>query len=75
MNCHGVLGRPALDKTGLKDKQALTLRWRGDEETTMDSGAPSLFTAIQEQLGLKLDSKKGSVPVLLIDHAEKPTED
>ena len=69
------IGRPVLDKTGLRNQQALTLRWRGDEEASMDSNAPSLFTAIQEQLGLKLDSTKGSVPVLLIDHAEKPTED
>ena len=69
------VGRPVLDKTGLRDKQALTLRWRSDEEPSMDSNAPSLFTAIQEQLGLELDSTKGSVPVLLIDHAEKPTED
>jgi uncharacterized protein (TIGR03435 family) len=69
------VGRPVLDRTGLDDKQALTLRWRGDEGELVDSNAPSLFTAIQEQLGLKLDATKGSVPVLLIDHAEKPTED
>lgn len=69
------VGRPVLDKTGLQDKQALTLRWRGDEGASMESNAPSLFTAIQEQLGLKLAPTKGSVPVLLIDHAEKPTED
>jgi uncharacterized protein (TIGR03435 family) len=68
------VGRPVLDRTGLQDKQALTLRWRGDEGESVDSNAPSLFTAIQEQLGLKLDPTKGSVPVLLIDHAEKPTE-
>ena len=69
------VGRPVLDKTGLQDKQALTLRWRGDEEASVDSNAPSLFTAIQEQVGLKLDPTKGSVPVLLIDHAERPTEE
>src|ERR1700722_19030554 len=39
-----------------------------------DSG-PSLFTAVQEQLGLKLESTKGSVDVLVIDHAEQPSED
>ena len=69
------VGRPVLDRTGLQHKQAITLRWRGDEGASVDSNAPSLFTAIQEQLGLKLDPAKGPVPVLLIDHAEKPTED
>ena len=69
------VGRPVLDQTGLQENQALTLRWRDDEETPAESNAPSLFTAIQEQLGLKLEPTKGSVPVLLIDHAEKPTED
>jgi uncharacterized protein (TIGR03435 family) len=68
------VGRPVLDQTGLQDNQALTLRWRDDEETSTESNAPSLFTAIQEQLGLKLEPTKGSVPILLIDHAEKPTE-
>ena len=68
------LGRPVLDRTELKHQQALMLRWRADEATAADSNAPFLFTAIQEQLGLKLESTRGPVPVLLIDHAEKPTE-
>jgi uncharacterized protein (TIGR03435 family) len=68
------LGRPVLDRTDLQDRQALTLRWQDDEGTTADSNGPSLFPAIQEQLGLKLESTRGPVPVLLIDHAESPTE-
>jgi uncharacterized protein (TIGR03435 family) len=68
------LGRPVQDRTGLQDRQALILRWQDDEGTAADSNAPSLFTAIREQLGLKLESTRGPVPVLLIDHAEKPTE-
>lgn len=68
------VGRPVLDRTGLHDSGALTLWWREDEETAADSNAPSLFAAIQEQLGLKLEATRGPVPVLLIDHAEKPSE-
>lgn len=68
------LGRPVLDRTALQDRQALRLRWQDDDGAIVDSNAPSLFTAIQEQLGLKLESTKALVPVLVIDHAERPTE-
>jgi uncharacterized protein (TIGR03435 family) len=68
------IGRPVLDRTGLQDNQALTLRWQDDEVISVETNAPSLFTAIQEQLGLKLEPTKGSVPILMIDHAEKPIE-
>lgn len=69
------IGRPVLDRTGLDEKRAVTLRWRGDEETAAESNAPSLFTALQEQLGLKLTSARSPVQVLVIDHAEKPGSD
>lgn len=68
------LGRPVLDQTGLQDNKAVTLRWRDDEGSSDELNAPSLLTAMQEQLGLKLEPTKGSVPILMIDHAERPAE-
>jgi uncharacterized protein (TIGR03435 family) len=66
------LRRPILDKTGLTGKVDCTLRWAPDTGPS-DSNGPSLITAIQEQLGLKLESGKGPVEILVIDHIEKPS--
>jgi uncharacterized protein (TIGR03435 family) len=77
------LGRPVLDKTGLADLYDYTLEFSpeglagglaaaappGDQDTL------SLFTAVQEQLGLRLEQKKGPVDVLVIDHVEKTPTD
>jgi uncharacterized protein (TIGR03435 family) len=81
------LGRTVLDKTGLTGNYDFTLKWTPDDsqppmgdqqgtenEPRTDSSGPSIFTAIQEQLGLKLESEKGSAEVLVIDHVEKPSE-
>ncbi len=70
------LKRPVKDETGLKGDFAFTLEWTpglGDSDDR-PSARPSLFTAVQEQLGLKLESAKGPVEVLVIDSAEKPSE-
>jgi bla regulator protein blaR1 len=66
-------GRPVLDKTGLTGKYDLTLDWTTDDNTT-DSTAPTIFTALQEQLGLRLDSQNAPVPVWIVEHAERPSE-
>jgi uncharacterized protein (TIGR03435 family) len=66
-----------MDRTGLKGRYALTLNWTEDDVPLSSANVlngPSLFTAIQEQLGLKLEATKGAVPVLVIDHAERPSE-
>lgn len=65
------LGRSVLDKTGLPGNYDFKLQWTPDEA---EGDGPSIFTATQEQLGLKLESSKGPVEVLVIDRAEKPSE-
>jgi len=68
-----TLGRTVQDRTsGLTGKYDITLEWASEDEAS-ESGA-SIFTAIQEQLGLKLESTKGMVPCLVVDHVERPSE-
>lgn len=70
-----TLGRRVIDQTGLTGAYTLSLKWTPDDRAaTGDNSPPSLVTAIQEQLGLRLESTKGPVDILVIDHAEKPTE-
>ncbi len=66
---------PVIDKTGLTGKYDFQLQWTAKEgaETAPETNWPSLFTAIQEQLGLKLQPGKGPVPFLVIDHVEMPS--
>jgi uncharacterized protein (TIGR03435 family) len=61
------------DETGLTGAYTFSLEWSPDDGRA-PSGGPSLFTALQEQLGLKLESVKRPVEHLVIDHAEKPSE-
>ena len=82
------LGRTVIDKTGLKGLYDIKLQWTpdgppsggppgpGGPETAppIDPNGPSIFTAVQEQLGLKLESTKAPVEVLVIDGVQKPTE-
>jgi uncharacterized protein (TIGR03435 family) len=67
-----LLGRPVVNVTNDKRRFDFHLKWNPDD--TAASDMPSLFTALQEQLGLKLESKKVSVDVLVIDRAELPSE-
>ena len=68
-----VVGRVVLDRTGLTGKFDFQLKWAQDP--TADTTGPSIFTALQEQLGLKLESTRGPVEVLVIDRVERPSPD
>jgi uncharacterized protein (TIGR03435 family) len=70
------LGRVVLDNTGLTDRYDFKLTWASDSvatATNSDASGPSIFTAVSEQLGLKLEPRKGPVSVLVIDHIEAPS--
>ena len=84
-----VLDRPVIDRTGLTDRYDFTLNWRPDEfqfpgvtavqraywiSAAEADALPDLFTAFQEQLGLKLDATKAPAGVLVIDKVSKPSE-
>jgi uncharacterized protein (TIGR03435 family) len=85
------LGRPVIDRTGLKGNFDFKLEWTpdpgqsggpfgggpppgADAPPPPDPNGPSIFTALQEQLGLRLESQKGPVEMLVIDKVEKPSE-
>jgi uncharacterized protein (TIGR03435 family) len=74
------LDRPVIDGTGLTGGFDLHLKWAMDEAvgatapgTTDDPTGPSIFTALKEQLGLKLEPVKAPIEILVIDHAEQPS--
>jgi uncharacterized protein (TIGR03435 family) len=79
-----VLDRPVVDQTGLPGRFDFSLVWTPDESQFGGMGGrvpppagdapPGLFTAIQEQLGLRLESTKSPVEVLVVDRVEKPSE-
>ena len=69
-------GRDVVDKTGLSGHADITLKW--SDEVALEQGGPnviSIFTAVEEQLGLKLQPAKGPVDTLVIDHVDMPTAD
>jgi len=81
------LGRAVIDKTDLKGEYDFLLKWTPepgqgfgplgpgpDAPPPADPNGPTIFTAIQEQLGLRLESIRGPVETIVIDSAEKPTD-
>jgi uncharacterized protein (TIGR03435 family) len=78
----GQLGRPVLDQTGLKGTYDFWLEFAPEQmtvstspgvNTSVDSAGPSLIEALKEQLGLKLESQKGQVEEIVVDHIDHPT--
>jgi bla regulator protein blaR1 len=79
-----LLRRPVVDKTGLTSRFDIKLEWTPEDtlQPTPDGGVPpasdmvgpSIFTAFQEQLGLRIESQKGPVDILVVDRAERPSE-
>lgn len=82
-----ITGRPVVDQTGLKGNYDYTLAWTPDATQMQmfrgadgspaqppDTAAPSIFTVLQEQLGLKLEPTKAPIEVFVVDHAERPSE-
>jgi uncharacterized protein (TIGR03435 family) len=77
----GSLGESVVDKTGIEGKYSIRLKWAPTESEPgytpnahdNDPDGASIFTAIQEQLGLKLEATKGSVDALIIDHVDRPS--
>jgi uncharacterized protein (TIGR03435 family) len=65
---------PVIDKTGLTDTYNFKLQMAGDWSLNNPDSWPSIYTAVQEQLGLKLEAVRESVPNLVIDRLTKPTE-
>lgn len=82
------LGRTVIDKSGLPGLYEIELQWTpepgvggpggpppsADHIAGADNSGPTIFTALQEKLGLRLDSQKGPVPIVVIDSVSKPTE-
>lgn len=67
-----ALDHVLVDRTGLGGYYTMDLNWNPDEGPTSMSTAPSLRTALQEQLGLKIETQKAPIPVLLVTHVERP---
>jgi uncharacterized protein (TIGR03435 family) len=79
-NLTNTVGRYVVDKTGLEGRWDFTLAFTPDGPLppgapAPDSNVPNLFTALQEQLGLKLEAAKGPVDIVVVDSVERPTPD
>jgi uncharacterized protein (TIGR03435 family) len=76
----GSLDRPVVEQTGLKGTYDFSIEWAPNvncppgEDCVTDTGGPTFAAALRDQLGLKLESQKGPVEVMVLDHIERPSE-
>jgi len=81
-----ITGRPIVDKTGLSGQFDITLEWNPDIARVPEGAGnapalaelearPFLFTAVREQLGLRLESDTAPIDVVVIDHVDRPSPD
>jgi uncharacterized protein (TIGR03435 family) len=63
-----------VDKTGLTERYDVVLRWDAGDKQGQDSTEPSIFAALQQQLGLQFKPTKSTVETIVIDHLEMPSE-
>lgn len=76
VNLQFMVDRPVVDQTGLAGRYNFTLRWRPEGAPANDpNAAQPLFTALPEQLGLKLDAVKAPAEVMVVEGIERPTAD
>ena len=71
-----ITDRPVVDQSGLAGKWDFKWTWTSDENRVppdIPNPAPGMFTAIQEQLGLKLEAKRAPADAFVIDHVERPS--
>jgi uncharacterized protein (TIGR03435 family) len=68
-------GRTVIDKTGLLGYYEFTLRFTPPGTASPTDNAPSIFTALQEQLGLKLEPPRVPMELLVVDHIDRPSPD
>jgi len=68
------IDRPVIDRTGLKGNYAFALMFAAPQNPNPDPDRPQFMTALQEQLGLKLDAARAPVDVLVIDSVTRPSE-
>ena len=69
-----ITRRPVVDRSGLGGTFSFDLRFAPQDAKPGDSSAASLFTALQEQLGLRLEDSRAPVDVVVIDRAERPSD-